>query len=171
MKGTMKTKYPINRFVENLEDQSMIPGKIANGIRKTVEDFDGRFENLEETKASQKSRTDKWSRKEILGHLIDSAVNNHQRFVRAQYLKAVDLPSYEQMEWVNIQKYGQRTWKELLIFWKSYNLHLAHIIDHMPAKYLEVTCTIGSNEPTTIGYIMVDYLGHIQHHLRQIEEM
>jgi len=167
----MKTKYPINNFVENLDDQSAIPGKIANGIRKTVEDFTGRFDNLDEAKASQKSRPDKWSCKEILGHLIDSASNNHQRFVRAQYLKAVNLPNYEQMDWVNLQKYDQRTWKELLLFWKSYNLHLAHIVDHMPAECLHVSCIIGPNEPTTLGFIVVDYLGHMQHHLRQIEQI
>jgi hypothetical protein len=171
MKCFMKTKYPINHFVEDLDNQSAIPGKIANGIRKTVEDFNNRFENLDETKASQKSRPDKWSCKEILGHLIDSASNNHQRFVRAQYLKTVSLPDYAQMEWVNIQQYNLLTWKELLLFWKSYNLHLAHIIGHMPAGCLQIPCTLGSNEPTTIGYIVVDYLGHIQHHLRQIEEM
>jgi hypothetical protein len=171
MQDSIKTKYPINRFVGNIEDQSEIPGKIADGIRETVKDFKNRFGDLDEAKASQKSRPDKWSRKEILGHLIDSAANNHQRFVRAQYIKTVNLPNYEQMDWVNIQQYHLRPWKELLLLWKSYNLHLAHIIEHMPVKYLEVSCTIGPNEPTKIGYIMVDYLGHIQHHLRQIEEM
>jgi hypothetical protein len=171
MKGSMKTKYPINHFVDNTEDQSAIPGKIADGIRKTVEDFTERLGNLDEAKASEKSKPDKWSRKEILGHLIDSASNNHQRFVRAQYLKNVNLPDYAQMEWVTIQQYNSRTWKELLLFWKSYNLHLAHIIDHMPVECLQISCTLGSNEPTTIGYIMSDYLGHIQHHLRQIKEM
>jgi hypothetical protein len=167
----MKTKYPIYHFVDNLEDQSAIPEKIADGIRKTVEDFTNRFDNLDDVKASQKSMPDKWSRKEILGHLIDSASNNHQRFVRAQYLKTVNLPDYAQMEWVTIQQYNSRNWKELLLFWKSYNLHLAHSIDHMPAECLQISCTLGSNEPTTIRYIMVDYLGHIQHHLRQIEQM
>ena len=171
MKGYMKTKYPINHFVDNTEDKSTITVKIADGIRKTVEDFTGRFGNLDEAKASHKSKPDKWSRKEILGHLIDSAANNHQRFVRAQYLKAVDLPNYEQVDWVNMQKYDQRTWKELLLFWKSYNLHLAHIIYRMPVECLQVPCVLGSNEPTTIGCIMADYLGHIQHHLRQIEEI
>ncbi len=167
----MKTKYPINHFVENLEDQSTIPGRIAEGIRRTVEDFAGRFDNLDEAKASQKFRPDEWSRKEILGHLIDSAANNIQRFVRAQYQKTVSLPAYEQKEWVNIQQYNTRSWEELLLFWKSYNLHLAHIVCNMPAECLQISCTIGSNEPTTIGYVVVDYLGHLQHHLRQIEQI
>jgi hypothetical protein len=167
----MKTKYPIEHYVDTLEDQSTIPGKIADGIRKTVEDFAGRFDNLDEAKASQKPQPDKWSRKEILGHLIDSASNNHQRFVRAQYLKTINLPAYEQKEWVNIQQYGSRTWKELLILWKSYNFHLAHILNQMPTECLQISCTIGSGELLTIGYVVVDYLGHLQHHLRQIEQM
>jgi DinB superfamily len=167
----LKTKYPIERFVETLKDQFTISRKIADGIRKTVKDFAERFDNLDEAKASQKPQPEKWSRKEILGHLIDSAANNHQRFVRVQYLKTIILPSYEQKEWVNIQHYNSRSWKELLLLWKSYNFHLAHILDHMPAECLHVSCTIGSGEPLTIGYIVVDYLGHLQHHLWQIEQM
>jgi hypothetical protein len=77
----MKTKYPIERYVDTLEDQSTIPRKIANGIRKTVEDFSGSFDNLDEAQASLKPQPNKWSRKEILGHLIDSASSNHQCFV------------------------------------------------------------------------------------------
>jgi hypothetical protein len=169
MKVTMKTKYPIERFVDKIDDLSTIPEKIAEGIRKTVEDFAVRLENLDEVKASQKPQPDKWSRKEILGHLIDSASNNHQRFVRAQYMKDLNLPPYEQIEWVKIQQYSLRTWKELLTLWKSYNFHLAHIIKHMPTDCLQTSCTIGSGEPVTIGYVVVDYLGHMQHHLRQIE--
>jgi hypothetical protein len=167
----MKTKYPIERFVESLDDDSEIPGKIADGIRKTAEDFASRFEYFEEAKASQKPQPDKWSRKEILGHLIDSASNNHQRFVRARYLKDSNFLSYEQKEWVSIQRYNSCSWKELLDFWKSYNLHLAHVIEHMPMDSLQVSGTLGASGEVTIGYIIVDYLGHMQHHLRQIDRM
>ena len=149
----------------------MIPKKIAGGLRKTVEDFALRFNNLDEAKASKKLQPDKWSRKEILGHLIDSASNNHQRFVRVQYSKDTNFLPYEQMTWVNIQKYNSRTWKELLSLWKSYNFHIAHIIENMPTECLQISCTIGMGEPVTIGYVVMDYLGHIQHHLRQIEEL
>ena len=167
----MKTKYPIERFVDKINDLSEIPEKIAEGIRKTVEDFAERLENLEEAKASQKPQPDKWSRKEILGHLIDSASNNHQRFVRAQYVKDFSFPPYEQTEWVRIQHYGSLPWKELLTFWKSYNFHLAHIIQNMPVECLQVPYMLGSGELVTIGYVVVDYLGHMQHHLQQIEQM
>lgn len=167
----MNTKYPIERFVDKIDDLSTILEKIADGIRRTVEDFAGRFENLDEDKASQKLQPDKWSRKEILGHLIDSAANNHQRFVRVQYSKDTNFLPYEQREWVNIQNYNSCTWKELLLLWKYFNFHIAHIIDIMPTNCLQMSCKIGSGEPVTIGYVVVDYLGHIQHHLRQIEQM
>ncbi len=167
----MKTKYPIDRFVGSLEDPVTIPAKIAGGIRMTVEDFSLRFGNLDEATASQKTRPDKWTRKEILGHLIDSASNNHQRFVRAQYSKDTNFLPYEQMTWVNIQKYNSRTWKEILSLWMSYNYHIAHVVENMPADCLQRSCKIGTGEPVTIGYVVVDYLGHIQHHLRQIEQM
>lgn len=167
----MKTKYPINRFVNSIDRNSEIPEKIADGIRKTVEDFIERNKNLDEAAASQKPHSEKWSRKEILGHLIDSASNNHQRFVRAQYEKNAHFLSYEQQEWVRSQRYGSRSWTELLEFWKSYNLHLAHIIENMPIDCLEVSGTLGSYGQVTIGYIVVDYLGHMQHHIRQIDRM
>jgi hypothetical protein len=167
----MKTKYPIEQFVDKIDNLSEIPEKISVGITKTIEEVAVRFENLEEVRASQKPRPDKWSRKEILGHLIDSASNNHQRFVRAQYMKDLNFLSYEQMEWVKIQQYGSRSWKELLTFWKSYNYHLAHIIRLMPIESFQVPYKLGSGELVTIGYVVVDYLGHMQHHIRQIEQM
>ena len=166
----MKTKYPIMKFVDSIKNDSEIPSKIANGIRITVEDFSGRYDNLDEEKAINRISPNKWSIKEILGHLIDSASNNHQRFVRAQYEMNDNFICYEQNSWVKIQNYNLRTWKELLSFWKSYNLHLAHIIERMPTECIHIKGVLGSYGQVTIGYIVVDYLGHIQHHLKQIEE-
>ena len=167
----MVTKYPVQRFVEKIDTPSEIPDKISDGVKMTVVDFTKRFENLDEARATQKPGPDKWSRKEILGHLLDSAANNHQRFVRAQYTSELSNLSYQQNDWVNIQQYNSRSWKELLIFWKSYNDHLAHIIKKMPLASLDVPYKLGSGEQVTIGYIVVDYLGHMQHHIRQIERM
>jgi hypothetical protein len=165
----MQTKYPIKNFVDEINEISEIPEKISAGIRKTVEDFINRFHNKNDFAASAKPDPQKWSAKEIIGHLIDSAANNHQRFVRAQYENSNTLISYEQTEWVKIEKHNERSWKELLSFWQSYNLHLAHLISKMPLQYLNLPFSIGSNKPVTLGYIIVDYLGHMQHHIEQIE--
>ena len=167
----MVTKYPLQRFVDKIDTPVEIPEKISDGLKKTVDDFMKRFEHMDETRTSQKPGPDKWSRKEILGHLLDSAANNHQRFVRAQYTTELSHLSYQQNEWVKIQQYHSRPWKELLVFWKSYNDHLAHIIRNMSRKSLDMPYTLGSGEQVTIGYIVVDYLGHMQHHIRQIEQM
>jgi hypothetical protein len=156
--------------VDKINEYSEIPKKIPDGIRKTVEDFIKRFENKNDSAASAKPDPQKWSAKEIIGHLIDSAANNHQRFIRAQYENSNILISYEQNEWVKIEKHNERNWKELVLLWKSYNLHLAHIISKIPHQYLNSTFTTGSGEPVTLGYIIVDYLGHIQHHIAQIEK-
>jgi hypothetical protein len=166
----METKYPIKNFVEQIDDVSEIPVKIPEGIIKTINHFVEHYAAMEEDAASRKPEPNKWSAKEILGHLIDSAANNHQRFVRAQHLNLTELVSYEQNEWVRIQKYNERTWKSLLLFWQSYNHHLAHIISGIPLEYLNLSFTVGSSEPVTLGYIIADYLGHMQHHLDQIEK-
>jgi DinB superfamily len=167
----MKTKYPIRRFVDPIENPYAIPDLIPEGIVKTVGDFSQRFRSLDESKASYKPDEKTWSLKEILGHLIDSASNNHQRFVRAQYFNQTNFPSYAQDEWVAIQRYNERQWKELLTLWTAYNLHLAHIISNIPREQLDTECTIGDGEPVTLAYIIVDYLGHMQHHIKQMEEM
>ncbi|MGE5797656.1 MAG: DinB family protein [Ignavibacteria bacterium] len=166
----MNTKYPIKKFVDKINDISEIPEKISSGIIQTIEYFVNNFGNKNEVLTSFKPDPQKWSCKEILGHLIDSAANNHQRFVRAQYENSNSLISYEQVEWVKIEKYNERSWKELLLFWQSYNLHLAHILSKMPLQYLKLPFIIGSNEPVTLGYIITDYLGHMQHHIDQIEK-
>ncbi len=166
----MKTKYPIKNFVDEINEISEIPEKISEGIRNTVENFVNRFQNINDSDASAKTDPQKWSCKEILGHLIDSAANNHQRFVRAQYENSNSLISYEQVEWVKIEKHNERSWKELLLLWQSYNLHLAHIVSKIPLQYLNISFIIGSNETVTLGYIITDYLGHMQHHIDQIEK-
>jgi len=110
----------------------------------------------------------KWSRKEVLGHLIDSAVNNHQRFVRAQFTNPFVWPGYEQDAWVSVHRYRDRPWRELVDVWASLNAHLAHVIEHVPADRLSTECRIGSADPATLEWLIRDYLRHLRHHLGQI---
>ena len=110
----------------------------------------------------------KWSPKQVLGHLIDSAANNHQRFVRVQAGPDLTLPGYEQDHWVNSQHYNDRSWADIIELWSAYNRHLAHVITHIPEAKGNVLCTIGYGEPVTLRFVALDYVGHIQHHLHQI---
>ena len=121
-----------------------------------------------EQRAAEPRARGKWSRKQILGHLVDSAANNHQRFVRAQDGPALHLPGYAQEHWVASQHYNQRPWEQLIALWCAYNRHLAHVIAQIPERLRSVPCQIGGSESVTLGHIARDYVGHLQHHLRQI---
>ena len=109
----------------------------------------------------------KWSKKEILGHLIDSASNNHQRFVRAQYEDKTPI-SYDGDTWVKIQQYTSSDIKTLLGLWLNYNLHLGHVISEIPVDKYKILFKADAKEAATLEWIVKDYVRHMEHHLKQI---
>jgi hypothetical protein len=114
----------------------------------------------------RRTTADKWSKKEILGHLIDSAANNHQRFVRLQYEKAVSI-SYDQDQWVAISLYSEAPLEDLIMLWESYNRHLLHIIRATVAQgYLEA---LPPDVRKRLEFFIEDYIRHLEHHLKQIK--
>lgn len=110
----------------------------------------------------------KWSRKEILGHLVDSASNNHQRFVRSQLSPDIAFPPYDQEGWISVQRYDERPWGEIVLLWRSYNLHLLHVMSRVAPGKLGHVCVVREDEPTTLGDHMTGYVDHLVHHLDQI---
>ena len=110
---------------------------------------------------------DKWSLREIMGHLIDSASNNHQRFVRIQF---EDVPSitYNQDNWNNHSYHNQVDSKYLIKFWELYNLHLAELIKLIPEKNFVRECNVGKEQNVTLQWLVEDYVRHLEHHLRQL---
>ena len=123
---------------------------------------------MEDAQAGVKPSANEWSKKEIIGHLIDSAANNHQRFVRAQIENSLVFPPYAQETWVQRQAYHTCPWLQLLELWKAYNLHLAWIIRQTPTEALVRNCTIGDNPTVTLGFLIEDYLSHLKLHLEQL---
>jgi hypothetical protein len=109
-----------------------------------------------------------WSRRQLIGHLIDSASNNHQRFVRAALQASLDFPGYEQDECVRVQAPQEADWELLVSLWSAYNRYLAHVIAHLPESKLGTPCRISSGEAVTLDFLAQDYLKHLLHHLRQI---
>ena len=107
-----------------------------------------------------------WCPKEELGHLIDSASNNHIRFVRAALDGSYRGPGYAQNEWVRIHGYRQMPWEDLVSTWYSYNCLLARLIANIPENKLDADCFIGSAEiPDTLEFVIRDYVLHMQHHI------
>jgi len=141
---------------------------LAEELRSEIDGNYAGLRTFSEHDAGERRAAGAWSRKEILGHLIDSATNNHQRFVRAQFADPFTWPGYEQDEWVLANRYDNRTWVELLDLWAATNRHLAHVIEHVPAGKLGTRCVIGSGDAVTLEWLMRDYLVHMRHHLAQI---
>jgi DinB superfamily len=110
-----------------------------------------------------------WSRKQVIGHLIDSASNNHQRFVRAALQGSLEFPGYDQDGCVRVQAVQSAPWTLLVTSWANYNLYLAHVIAHLPPAELAAVCKIGDDSPVTLKFLAEDYLTHLLHHLSQIE--
>jgi DinB superfamily len=138
-------------------------------LRQTVEAAGARLRKIDDKRASAKPGPGRWSRKEILGHLIDSASNNHQRFVRAQLSGELRFPAYEQEGWARVQDCAHADWNALITLWQSYNEHLAHVVSKIPPDRLGTRCWIGNNEAVTLGYLVEDYLTHMRHHLKQLD--
>jgi hypothetical protein len=124
---------------------------------------------LSEADVSSSRGPGKWVKKEILGHLIDSATNNHQRFVRAPSAQMFTWPDYEGESWVSLHRYRSRAWAELLELWVALNRHVAVVMESVPAGKRETACVIGEKQAVSLEFLMRDYLRHLRHHLAQLE--
>ena len=123
---------------------------------------------LTEQAASIPRGPGKWSPKEELGHLIDSAANNHIRFVRGALEPEFRGPGYAQNEWVRLHGYGSIPWEGITNFWSQYNRLLAALVERIPEDRLETVCFIGANPAVTLGFVIDDYIVHMQHHIDQL---
>ncbi len=129
-----------------------------------------KLQAIGEEEWSYKPHRDKWSKKEILGHLIDSATNNHHRFVRAQYQDAPTIV-YDQDTWVYLSNYQHRISQDLISFWTSYNQHLIFLIGSISENNLTKTCYNGVDSVVTLAGLAKDYVAHLEHHLKQIIDL
>ena len=142
--------------------------QIADDLLSTVNQAQSLLEAIPDNKASAKPQPGKWSPKEIIGHLLDSASNNHQRFVRGTLQGELTFPGYSQEPFVQLQQPNEARWELLVRLWESYNRYLAHVIARLPESAGEVSCAIGNNLPATLRFIAEDYVAHLKHHLNQI---
>jgi len=146
--------------------------RLASEIETAPDAAYEKFRGLPKETAETRPTPDAWSAKEVVGHLIDSASNNHQRFVRLQVADGLVFPDYQQDNdaWVNIQRYQEQPWDDLLAHWRYFNLHLARIIRTVDKRCIERIWVVDEDTWITLGELMTDYLSHLTLHLQQIKE-
>ncbi len=149
---------------------------IKKASRKTevlIAEWESNLLNLTEEQITLKRNTQNRNIKQILGHLIDSSVNNHHRIVRLQYLKRLTFPDYQADNdtWIQIQNYENRDWNILVQFWKLYGLHISYIINQVDDSDLDNFWTDGIIEPITLENIIIGFPQHFELHLNEIKEL
>jgi hypothetical protein len=142
--------------------------QLAAGLSRTVSEAAARLRALGEDAARAPWADGKWTRAQVLGHLIDSALNNYHRVIRAQAGSELVFPDYQQEHWVAAGAYAGRAWTELVTLWEALNGQLAHAIAHIRPEALPRPCRIGAGAPVTLEFIVRDYPRHLEHHLRQV---
>ena len=151
----------------------------VDDFRQTVDTAAAQLLAMSEERAAARPAPGKWSPKEIIGHLIDSASNNHGRFVRAQFKDDLVFEGYEQEDWVRAGDYQGQAWPDLVRLWQLFNQHIAHVMATADAgslsrprerHNLEDTAfrPVAREQPATLEYFMRDYVEHLKHHLRQV---
>jgi DinB superfamily len=139
-------------------------------LRDLLQQVPGRLEQLskDNDRVESKPTPSAWSPKEELGHLLDSAANNHQRIVRTQLQDNPAMPGYEQNRWVAMHAYQRREWKELIEAWEALNRQLLAAAEAVPDSAWSRTLTVAGSEPLTLQFVFEDYVVHMLHHLKHI---
>jgi hypothetical protein len=148
-------------------------------FRQTIDTASSQLLQIPAEQSQTPRAAGKWSPRQIIGHLIDSASNNHQRFVRAQFTDDLIFAGYEQEGWVRVQDYQGEQWADLVQLWKLYNQHMLHLISQVPEEtrmklrykhnlHQLASESLSENQPVTLDWFIRDYLDHMKKHLKQI---
>ena len=144
----------------------------AARLREAIDEGLAIFGDAEASATAACPAEGKWSAREILGHLIDSACNNHRRFVLGHAGTTERWDGYAQEHWVASQRYATESWDDLVALWAAYNRHLAHVMAHTPPEVAAFAAQSPDGATSqTVGYLMDDYVRHLRHHLAQIRAL
>ena len=154
----------------------------ATELSRLVTEYAMLLLKLDDAAIRRRPAPGKWSIAEIIGHLVDSASNNHKRFVRGPRQDALVFDGYEQDDWVSAQGYQNADFRQLIDLWRGYNLHLARVMELTPAAAREKTYIkhnfdqvafrpMPAGSPATLDWFMEDYVEHFKHHLKQIDAL
>ncbi len=146
---------------------------ITNGILRFIEIWESELTQLPQDIVTNRLNGQNRSIKQILGHLIDSAANNHQRMVRLQYNKVLVFPDYQQDNdlWIALQDYQNGDWLSIIQLWKGYNLHIIQVIKSVDHSKLDNYWQNFEGSPVTLRQMIAGYLEHLELHFIEIREL
>ena len=153
------------RYAKGAEVALLDPAELSERLAAVLRSAMPWLVTISEAEASVPEREGKWCAKQVIGHLIDSAVNNLGRIIRLQIEAGQSLPGYEQMAWVSLQHYAEREWAQVLALWFALNEHVAWTVAHVERARLANRGVV-AGEPLTLGFLIEDYVAHMEHHLR-----
>lgn len=147
--------------------------KASEKIEEFISEWEDILLSLDEMQVTLRRNRQNRNIKQILGHLIDSSVNNHHRIVRMQYVKRLFFPDYQPDNdtWIGIQNYENKDWHELVQFWKFYGRHISFIIKQVKPNDLDNLWTDGFIKPITLEDVILGFPEHFELHLNEIKEL
>jgi len=140
---------------------------VQRELREVLKTAQPILESMSDLDAKKPYAPGKWSHKQVISHLVDSASNNHQRFTRAALAGFLKTTSYDADGLTALQKPDELDWQTLVRLWVNYNLFLAHVIERLPVSRAEVPCEVAGDITGTLSFIVRDYLEHLKHHVNQ----
>lgn len=162
---------------EHLEEKSVSEDKklwnVGLEIRRIVSEWEEILQGIPEKDLVERVNRQGRNVKHLIGHLIDSASNNHQRMVRLQYSTNLNFPDFsiENDMWISIQQHQRENWFELLQLWKYFNFHIAHVISYTDRSWLKNVWTDGEHEPISLEDLIFNYLAHLRMHVKEISNL
>lgn len=160
-----------NVKMELLCDEQNVHYAAADELLKIVRENFPLLIKVPESLAAARPERGKWSAKQIIGHLIDSGINNNTRFIRSQQISLLEIQGYDQEFWAKGQAWQYNSWLNLINLWAGFNEHLALTIRTIPANKLLHQCKIGERDPVTLLFLVTDYVAHFKHHLQQVKDI
>lgn len=142
--------------------------EVAQAFRVDLDDVHRALLSVPASLADVPWREGGWTRKQIVGHLLDSATNNRQRFVRATSEGSFNGPNYGQDAWVDAHGYADQPWGTLLGWWEAEHEILMAVVDRIPHSRLDAACVMDEDAPVTLRFLIEDYVAHQRWHLKQL---